>query len=428
MARISRFTLVVLLLGLTTWGGHRPLDAKENWASWRGPKQNGVAPEGEYPTKWSATENILWQHELPGLGASTPILWGDRLFITGEADGKNSLLCVGLDGKKQWLTKLGNERKARNHKASGSNSSPITDGEFVFAYFKSGELACFDLDGNVVWKKNMQELYGEDTLWWDLGSSPVLTSKGVVIVCMQTGNSYVACFDKKTGKELWKLDRNVESPGESAQSYTTPVVVNRGGLEEIVVLGADHVTSHNASDGKQIWKVRELNPRGIENYRSISSPVLALGHIVAPYGRGNTVTAIRLGGAGDVTASHVAWNIAGQFSDVPTPAAYKDKVYFCSDRGKVYELAVRDGKQVQTVEVPRSRASFSASPIVAGDHLYVINEEGTTYVISLGDKLEVVSENRLDDFAVATPIFHDGRIYVRTDKHLHCIGTKNVAE
>ena len=417
MARILVAIAIAFVVATT-------LPANENWESWRGPAQDGVAAEGEYPTKWSATENIVWQYELPGLGASTPIVWGDKLFITGEAEGKNSVLCLALDGKKQWLTPLEEERKARNRKASGSNSSPVTDGEHVFVYFKSGELACLDFSGKVVWKKKLQALYGEDTLWWDLGSSPVLTSKGVVVVCMQTGNSYIACFDKKSGKELWKQDRNLESPGESAQSYTTPIVVNRGGVEQIVVLGADHVTSHGIDDGKQIWVVRELNQRGIQNYRSIASPVLALGNIVAPYGRGSTVTAIRLGGKGDVTSTHVAWNIAGRFSDVPSPTVYKDKVYFCSDRGQVLGLSILNGKQVQSVEVPRSRASFSSSPIVAGEHLYVTNEEGTTFVVSLGAELKVVSENRLQDFAVATPIFHKGRIYMRTDKHLHCIGTK----
>jgi outer membrane protein assembly factor BamB len=423
MTRLARLALVAAFIFLH----QRAVCGDENWASWRGPGLDGVAAEGVYPTKWSATENIIWQYELPGIGASTPIIWGDKLFLTGAADGKNSVLCVDLNGKKQWLTQFGEERPAKNRKASGSNSSPVTDGQFIFAYFKSGELACLDFAGKLIWKQNLQEMYGEDTLWWDLGSSPVLTSKGVVITCMQTGNSYVACFEKESGKELWKQDRNVEAPGESAQSYTTPVVVNRGGREEIVVLGADHVTSHHVSDGKLIWQVRELNPRGIQNYRSISSPVLAQGHIVVPYGRGSTVTAIRLGGTGDVTSSHVAWNVVGRFSDVPSPAAHKDKVYFCSDRGQVFALAVKDGKVVQTIEVPRSRASFSASPIVANDHLYLINEEGTTYVISLGKQMEVVGENRLDDFAVATPIFHNGRIYIRTDKHVHCIGSKPTA-
>ena len=172
-----------------------PLAAEQNWPQWRGPEMSGTAPGTGYPVKWSTDrENVVWRYELPGIGASTPAIWGDRILLTCESGGMNAALCLDRAGKKQWEVTLDRERAARNRGASGSNPSPATDGEHVFVYYKSGMLACLDMEGNVVWKKNLQELYGEDTLWWDLGTSPVLTKKLVVIACMQTGGSYLAGF------------------------------------------------------------------------------------------------------------------------------------------------------------------------------------------------------------------------------------------
>ena len=148
----------------------------ENWPSWRGPTFNGVAPGSDYPLKWSAEENIIWKYQLPGIGASTPIIWEDQIFLTGESGGMNSVLCLDRNGKKQWETTLDNEKAARNRGASGSNHSPTTDGSHLFAYYKSGMFACLDMKGAVIWKKNLQELYGKDTLWWDLGTSPVISA------------------------------------------------------------------------------------------------------------------------------------------------------------------------------------------------------------------------------------------------------------
>ena len=396
---------------------------EQNWPNWRGPDATGVAKGESYPVEFSADTNVVWQYPLPGLGASTPILWGDSIIMTCEQDGKNCVLSVSRDGDLNWDTSLGELVAARNRKASGCNSSPVTDGELIFAYFKSGELACLNFSGEVVWQTNLQERFGEDTLWWDLGTSPVLTDDDVVIACMQTGGSYLVAFNKQSGELHWKHDRNLESPGEAAQSYTTPVVIDDGDGETIIVLGADHLTAHNSANGEMIWQVGGLNPNQARNWRSISSPVVGDGVVFAPYARGNSLTAIRLGGRGDVTESHVAWSNDGPAADVPTPVFDDGKVYVCTDRGGVFQFNAEDGEVEQSLDLSRGRrATFSSSPVLAGGHLYLTSEEGVVYVVRIGDSLELVAENAMNDFAVATPIFCDGRIYIRTDAYLHCIG------
>src|SRR5687768_7569098 len=242
-----------------------------NWSNWRGPTGNGVAPQGDYVTKWSESENVVWKIALPGRGASTPIIWEKKIFLTYGKDADNMLGCFDWNGKTLWQVALGKERKGKNAKATGSNPSPVTDGKLLFAYFKSGDLACTDLQGKVVWQKNLPREYGEEKLWldpnqkslplwWDLGTSPVLTPTCVVIAVMQSEPSYLVALDKESGEEVWRQDRNLGAPVEAAQSYTTPVVsLDASGKGSIYVVGADHVTAHDATTGKEQWRVGGLN-------------------------------------------------------------------------------------------------------------------------------------------------------------------------
>jgi outer membrane protein assembly factor BamB len=394
-----------------------------NWPNWRGPSYDGVASGTGYPTKWSATENVRWKVQLPGPGASTPILWGDRIFLTCVVDGKNTAVCLDRGGKIVWQTPIGKTARAgKNQKATGSNPSAVTDGEHVFVYFKSGDLACLDFSGKVLWEQNLQTQYGEDTLWWDLGTSPVLTKDCVVVAVMHSGPSFVVAFDKASGKVAWKQDRQVEAPEESAHAYTTPVVLNDGGSELLIVLGADHVTTHDAATGSELWRVGGLNPKAETRQRSIASAVIHDGIVIAPYDRGHTLTAIKLGGSGDVTDSHVVWVRDDLGADVPTPAALDGKIYVCGDRGKVTCLDVKTGKTLAEGQAPQHRTAYSSSPVVADGKLYIAREDGTTFVLSL-DGLKVLAENKLGgEQTVATPVFADGQILLRTRENLYCIG------
>lgn len=423
MSRIARLPFALAaLLSLAPLGS--PLArAVDHWPTWRGPQQNGVAPGKGYPTTWSKTENVVWKTALPGKGSSTPVIWGDQIFLTCGVGGDNVALALDRSGKKLWQTVVGKERPGKHKKATGSNPSAATDGKHLFVYFKSGDLACLDLQGKLVWQQNLQTAYGEDTLWWDLGTSPVLTENAVVVAVMQTGPSFLVAYDKETGKPVWKQDRNLNAPSEAAQSYSTPVVLRDADRELLVVLGADHVTGHDAKTGAELWRVGGLNPTGHQYFRSIASAVVENGVVIAPYARGATLTGVKLGGQGDVTKSHVAWTIDGLGADVPTPAALGGRVFVCTDKGDLAVLDAATGKKLATGQLERNRNAYSASPIVADDRLYLVREDGKTFVVSTDGQFKVLAANELDgEFMVATPVFADGRIYLRTLENLYCVG------
>ena len=393
------------------------------WPNWRGPGFNGVAQGTGYPLEWSNTQNVAWSVELPGSGGSTPAVWGDAVIVTAPADGKNLVLCLDRSGEALWKQQVGDERAGKHKKGSGANPSPTTDGKHIYVYFKSGDLACLDFRGEIVWQKNLQSLYGKDTLWWDLGTSPVLTASHVIVACVQSDSSYVAAFDKLTGEVVWKRDRNLNAPVESNQTYSTPILVESDGQQQLVVLGADHVTAQSVETGEEIWRLGGLNPEQQQMFRSIASPVACDDLIIAPYARGTTLTAIRLGGSGDVTDSHVAWFKQGLSADVPTPAAHDGRVYVCTDKGEVACIDGPTGDVLWRDRVGKPRPDFSASPIVVDGKLYVTREDGTTFVLELGDEFKLLATNELGEFTVATPVFTRGQILIRTAERLYCIGS-----
>ncbi len=400
-----------------------------DWPGWRGPHGNGQADGAGYATEWSAVKNIVWKFELTGRGASTPAVTGDRIFVTTTSDGQNVVQCLGMDGKSQWSKTLGTAVDGKPGKdGTGANPSVTTDGQFVFAYFKSGDFGCFTVEGEQKWHHNLQKMYGEDTLWWDLGTSPVLTKDAVVIACMHSGPSYVAAFAKATGEIVWKQDRDLGAPEEAAQSYATPIVVQDGGREVIVVLGADHVTTHDAATGKEIWRLGGLNPTNHKYFRSIASAAVADGIVIAPYARGESLTAIRMGGEGDVTRSHILWANTGTSADVPTPAIAGNRVFICRDtgdaRGTIDCLDLLTGKTIWKGELEKNRNTFRSSPVVADGKLYVARQDGTVFVMdAMGSEFKLLAKNSIaDEHTVATPVFVDGKIILRTDSHVYLIG------
>jgi outer membrane protein assembly factor BamB len=409
----------------------------DNWPSWRGPALDGVAAGRGYVSSWSPTEHVLWRVKLPGLGASTPAVWGNSVVVTCAIDGKDAAVCFDRSGQELWRRELGAEKPGKHKKATGCNSSPVTDGTHVWVYFKSGELAALKLaDGAVVWQTNLQRRFGEDTLWWDLGTSPVLTSKAVIVAVMQTGPSYLVAFERATGNLLWKQDRMLDAPDEAAQSYSTPVVTvgdpAKGEPDEVVfVLGADHVTAHDAADGKELWRAGGLNPTQHKYFRSIASPVVAGDLVIAPYARGETITAIRRGGTGDVTASHVAWVRADLGADVPTPAVKDGRVLVCTDKGRVECLDAATGKTLVRTELAKNRNAYSASPVIVDGRVILVREDGAASVLewpaaagAAADAFKMLGEGGVEEMTVATPACVDGRIFLRTHDSLWCLGEK----
>ncbi len=308
------------------------------WRSWRGPLGTGSIEQGNFPTNFGS-EKYLWRTELPGKGCSTPIVLKERIYLTAPVDGRDALLCYGLDGKEQWRAVFGEENAGKHRNGSGCNASPVTDASAVFVYFKSGTFAAVELDGKVRWKTDLVERFGKDNLFWDHGTSPVLTEKYVVMARMHQGESWLAAFDKLTGEMAWKVARNYSTPVEGDHGYSTPLVVQFQGKESILVWGAEHLTMHNATDGQVTWSCGNFNPEGHRLWPSISTPVIVGDMVVIAYGRNDRgiprLHGIRLSGSGDVTSTNHVWKRDDVGTFVPTPVVYQGKAIFVRDRGEV---------------------------------------------------------------------------------------------
>src|SRR5688572_28616757 len=223
-----------------------------DWRSWRGPLGYGSTEQGNYPVQFNATK-YLWRTQLPGRGCSTPIWLDERIYLTAPVDGRDALLCYDFQGAERWRAVFGRENAGKHRNGSGSNASPVTDGQGVFVFFKSGTLAVVELDGSIRWQTDLVARFGKDTLYWDHGTSPVLTEKNVIMVRMHEGESWLAAFDKASGELAWKVARNYQTPTECDHGYTTPLVIQHQGKECILVWGAEHLTIHDTADGKVMW-------------------------------------------------------------------------------------------------------------------------------------------------------------------------------
>ncbi len=398
-------------------------DLESNWPQWRGPADHGSRSEGGYPVKWAVT-NVLWKAALPGKGCSTPVVWAKRIFLTAPVEGQDAALAFSWEGKALWQRPLGPEKPGKRQNSSGCNPSPITDDQTVFVYFKSGTLAALDLEGKVRWQTNLVAGFGPESLFWDQGTSPVLTRDAVVIARMHHGDSWLAAFDKITGRLRWKTPRNYETAVEGDNSYTTPVVLVEPGKELIITWGGEHVTAHTAADGSLKWFCGEFNPRGMSYWPTVASPVVAGDVVVVPYGRADRgqpqLHGIKLGGTGDVAATHRVWKRTDTGTFVPTPAVANGRIYLLRDRGEVECLEAASGKTLWRDAFPKG-SSYYASPVIAGPNLYAAREDGVVFVARIDPKFEFLSENRMGEQIIASPVPVLNRLLIRGDHHLFCI-------
>jgi outer membrane protein assembly factor BamB len=400
-----------------------PAAAQADWPHWRGTDDNGSAPAAAYPVKWDSTTGLAWKTALPGKGCSTPIVSHGRIYLTLGADGQDTAMAFDSHGRRLWQTALGAERKGKHRNGSGSNSSPTTDGQGLFVYFKSGTLARLEPDGRVTWKTNLQERFGKDSLWWDVGTSPVLTERDVVVAVMHQGDSYLAAFDKASGKLHWRVARDFTTPLEGDHGYTTPLPFRYQGREALLVWGAVRLTAHDAADGRTLWTCGDFNPDNKSNWVAVSSPVIAGRLAIVPYGRGDRLHGIRLDGQGDVTATHRQWLREDTGSFVPTPACSQGRVYLLRDKGQLQCIDAATGKTLVEGQLPESRSKYYASPLVAAGTVYAAREDGMVYVARLDGRFELLAENRMDDRLIASPVPLDGRLLLRGEKFLYCVGT-----
>lgn len=401
--------------------------AQSNWPHWRGPRDQGSTDSGTYPTFFGPNSNCLWKVALPGKGCSTPIVWAKQIYVTCPVNGQDALLAYDWPGKSLWQTTLGLERSGKNAHGSGSNPSPATDGKAIFVFFKSGHFAAIDLSGKILWQTDLVARYGRDNLYWDFGSSPVLTEKDVVITRLHHGDSYVAAFDKQTGNLHWKVARNYETPIEGDHSYASALRIQHDGAEALLVLGGEHLTAHSAADGQVLWSCANFNPEAKKNWVPVASPVMAGDIAVVPYGRGGTLHGIKLGGSGDVTSTHRVWLRQDTGSFVSTPAVYKGRVYVLQDhgpqRGTLDCIDPIKGKTIWRGAFPKTGAEYYSSPTIANGKLYAAREDGMVFVASVGAKFELLAENDLAESIIASPAPIEDRLLLRGDKTLFCFGT-----
>ncbi|MBM99718.1 MAG: Pyrrolo-quinoline quinone [Planctomycetaceae bacterium] len=418
--------LLVLPIAISGLIAVNSLKAVENanWPSWRGPQDNGSIPAGEFPTNWSV-EEVSWTAPLPGKGCSTPIIWNDHIYLTAPVEGKDAVLAFDSKGTELWRTTFGDESRGKHRNGSGSNASPVTDGDGIFVYFKSGTLAALNLDGTIRWKTNLVEQYGPDTLFWDHGTSPVLTKDNVVMTRMHNGESWLAAFDKQSGDMKWKVARNFTTPTEGDHGYTTPLVIEHEGREALLVWGAEHVTVHNASDGKVTWSCGGFNPDANALWPAIATPVISMQIAVIATGRNDRgiprLHGIKLEGSGDVTETNHVWIRDDIGTFVPTPVEHRGRVYLVRDRGEVECIDPQSGETQWSDTFPKNRASFYASPLIAGDKLYAPREDGTIFVADISNGFKLLAEIDMQESVIASMVPFGNRLLIRGEENLFCV-------
>ena len=451
--------LITLTLIVAVLGGSGLIQAEENWPHWRGPLHNGISDAVNLPMNWSLTENIVWKIELPSWSAATPIIWGDRIFITSpsEAEPKPApepaeqpaqkeqtqgrkrsrrpsrdpggsklfLFCISkTDGEVLWQRELDDKNQIHN-KQNDSTPSPVTDGQHVWVVTGTGKIICFDMDGKSIWKKDLQEEYDPFGHNWGYGSSPLLYEGNLIIEVlhgMRTDDpSYVVSYEAKTGKLQWHQERPTDAERESPDAYTTPVVLQHNGQTQIVISGGDYVTGHDFKTGKEIWRAAGLNPLKRSNYRIVPTPIIVDGIIYAPT-RKKPLLALKVGGTGDITESHLVWKYEGAAGpDVPSPISDGKYFYMVDDRGLVTCLDAKTGELIWGPEAT-TEAIVSASPILTDGKLYIINEKGVTSIVSVGKEFKLLATNELDGtYTLASPAVSGSQLFIRTSTYLYCI-------
>ena len=451
----STFGLPLLAAGAGLLSWVAPLPAWANWPNWRGPSGDGTTTSARgLADTWGPGQNIKWKQEMPAWSGSSPMVWGDRIFlnspskeVVAPADpapagrkgrgGRIPSSIAGPGGQEVLLICLlratGGEiwRKQYDHgnwiqmKHNSSSPTPVTDGKSIWVISGNGVVACFDFDGHQKWKFNIVEKFGRIGLNHGYGSSPLLLGDQLVVQVlhgMKTDDpSYVFSLDAASGALRWRVERPTDAISESPDAYTTPTVVEVGGMKEIVISGGGYLTGHDPANGAELWRSGGLIPKGERNYRVISSPVVRDGIIYAPT-RHTPLLAVRAGGKGEITGSHLAWKWTGRAApDVPTPVTDGTRFYMVDDAGMISCLQAKSGEVIYGPH-DLGIGRVSSSPILADGKLYVISESANTAVVQMGDEYKLIASNPLDgSYTLSTPAFVGDEIYVRTGTHLYCI-------
>jgi outer membrane protein assembly factor BamB len=390
-------------------------DGAKYWPRWRGPSGQGLVEGGNYPDRWSGTDNVLWKIEVPGKGNSSPIVWADKIFLTTAYDNgkRRSILCFARgSGKKLWETFA---PAAKPEGAYGKNgwatSTPTTDGQRVYGYFGYAGLLCADMDGKEVWHKTIattNTLHG-------MAGSPLLYKDRIVLYQELDAGGFIIALDKRDGATLWK------TPRKETVGWGSPLAITVGSQDQIIVSSQYCVYAYDPADGKVIWTC------GGNTLEVIPSPVVAHDLLFCCSGRAGPTLAIRPeGAAGDVTGTHVAWKANKGSPFVPGPLVCGDYLYMVNDLlSLVTCYEAKTGKlQWQERCGEPAREGFSAAAVGVNGKVFFTNDQGETFVLKAGPKFELLHVNRIGERTLASPALVDGRWYIRTERHLFCIGEK----
>ena len=439
--RTNGWTILALFLGAASAA---TLAADPNWSQWRGPDGQGVSHEAGVPLEWGEGHNVAWKTPIPGRGHSSPIVWGDRLFLTTAVEGdvvpgakpvkhfesgkefthpdgvgadhRQALKVLALDtktGQILWERTAweGTPYDTRHRRGSYASPTPVSDGERVYAYFGAEGLYAYDFAGNVAWK------------WWPggiasfgvgVGTSPVFYKDVVILQCDEDEGqaSFIVALNKATGKEVWRASRKVQI------SWATPVLVRAGGRDELVTAGTEHVIAYDPATGAELWRVKGLDSN------AVPSPVVVGDIVVVSAGYPNKVAmAVRAGGSGDVTDSRVLWRYAKGTAYVPSPVAVDGLVYLMTDKGLLTCLDAVTGEVKYEGGRPPAASSYMASPVVVGGRILLMSMDGDTHVIKAGPTHEVLRTNSLGEPIAASAAVAPGRLYIRGEHHLFAIGS-----
>jgi outer membrane protein assembly factor BamB len=404
----------------------------DNWPQWRGPTNDGICNETGLPTEWSETKNIAWKLPMPAQAGSTPVVWGDRIFLTSEDGPQVVLMCVSTQGKELWRKPMGkhNGQKYMSGEGNNASASPCTDGKHVWALDGAGDFVCYDFTGNQVWTFNVQDRYGQiqrRQIQHGFHNSPVLDGDRLYVNLLHAGGWLVLAIDKMTGKEIWKHERKTDAYSENTQSYASPVIWRKGNEAFLVVHGNDYTTGHSLEDGREIWRVADLNPQGSSYHptlRFVSTPAVMEDMIVVPTAKTGLVMAVKPDIHGTIKKGDKGelWRAPGITPDVSCPLVYDGCVYLCRDAGRSFKLICLDaatGKQHYQADVHPYR--YRASPVVADGKIYILARDGVATVVKPGPKFEKLAENKLPDDTSASMAISSGRIYIRGWKNLYAI-------
>ncbi len=389
----------------------------DNWAGWRGSDRSGVSREAGLPEAWSDTTHVLWKTPLPGSGISSPIIWGDRVFVT-ESDGRRlsnlHVICLSRDsGKELWHQQFWGTAPTLYHatKSSMATPVPVTDGKHLFAFFGTGDVFCLTVEGELVWQRSLANEYGAIENRFAASSSPLLYEESVIVQCDHYGASYLVALDQSTGADRWKAERP-----ECWLSWSSPQLIQdeKSGRAELLALGSHKLDAYDPRSGERLWTVRGMSRE------CIPTPVYGNGLIYAVSGPKYPTVAIRPGGAGDVTDTNVVWSNPRGGPFVPSAILVGERYYLVDDSGIATCLDARDGKSLWQKRLP---GRYTASPVAGDGKIYFTNEDGTTTVIASNEaKYREVSRNEVKEPVFASPAISQGRIFLRTSKHLWCIG------